>query len=79
MSEIYFDGKLLQKFGRVATRVKASNLSGEVEQNPRRISVSLAFETSGEHIIMMKTKTNGVTNDFWRVCAWSRMSLCRQL
>ncbi len=53
-SEIYLDGKLLQKFGTVATRGEANKLSGEVEQNPRRIPVLLTFETSGEHVIAVR-------------------------
>ncbi|MEJ7700684.1 MAG: SpoIIE family protein phosphatase [Pyrinomonadaceae bacterium] len=53
-SEIYLDGKLLQKFGTVATRDEANNLSGEIEQNPRRIPVPLTFETSGKHVIAVR-------------------------
>ncbi len=45
-SEIYLDGKLLERFGTIA----GSDQDGETEQSPRGVPVPFVFESGGVHV-----------------------------
>ena len=66
-SEIYLDGKLLERFGEVGGSLENGNKSGEIELNPRGVPVPFVFKTGGEHTLAVRyslTEVNDLSSVF---------------